>query len=269
MRALEDYLALVPPEHAGKPKFMAELSLALQCFADVQTFLAGLPAAFDLDSAIGVQLDKVGSWIGLTRFVPIPIPNAYFSFDTPGLGFDQGYWFGTFDGPANYLSRLDDDTYRRLLYAKRLCNEGDGTVTMAQGVLETYFDPVDYPGTYPFVIDGNTLSLRNPYFSFDDALRGFDVGIWYVSGPVDAYLTVDMLIIVGLAGNWPTVVDLEILHQMILPFKNSGARIQWAVTTVDGAPVFGIGLENEYIAGLGVGAWGADPDYVAQNLIIG
>ena len=53
MRTVADYLVLVPPEHASKPKFMATLAMALQPFADQQQFFADLPSQFDLDTAIG------------------------------------------------------------------------------------------------------------------------------------------------------------------------------------------------------------------------
>lgn len=140
MRSLADYLAKIPPLHATRPKFMAEVALCMAALADAQTFLASLPAAFDLDFAIGVQLDATGAWIGYSRFVPVPIPNAAFSFDTPGLGFDQGYWLGTFGAPATVLDRLDDDTYRRLLYAGRMVNQSDGSIPDIQAALSEYFD---------------------------------------------------------------------------------------------------------------------------------
>jgi hypothetical protein len=268
MRSVEDYLALIPPEHAGKQKFMAEVALLMQPLADIQVFLQSLPAAFALPTAIGVQLDKTGAWIGLTRIIPVPIPNAAFSFDTPGLGFDQGYWLGTFGTPADYLVSLDDDSYRRLLGAKVLANNSKGRIADIQGVLNAYFAPAAYPNTRVFVIDGGGLPVSTLYFTFDDPARGFDVGSWYPTGmPLTAYNDIDMKITVALAGDWPSIVDLEILHQEILPFRGAAVRIDWEVTTANGAPVFGLGIENEFIAGLGVGAWGADPDFVAQNLI--
>jgi hypothetical protein len=266
MRSVSDYLALIPPEHAGKARFVATVSLSVQPYADIQVFLQNLPLQFDLDTAIGVQLDATGAWIGLTRFVPIPIPNAFFSFDTPGLGFDQGYWFGTFEADASYLTRLDDDTYRRLLRAKVLCNNSDGTIPDIQGILNAYFPSSVYPSTNVFVIDGISPPI-GLFFSFDDPLRGFDTGSWFNGDPA-TYGAIDMQITVAISGQWPSVVDLEVLQQQILPFRGAGVRIDWKVTTSNGAPVFGIGVENQFIAGLGVGAWGADPGFVAQNLVI-
>src|SRR5271166_1902648 len=120
MRSLADYLALVPPYNARDPNFMAELALVLQPFADQQTFLASLPQAFSVATSIGVQEDAVGKWVGVSRNIPVPVENPWFTLDFAGLGFDQGYWFGPYDGQA--LVALDDDTFRRLIYAKIIAN---------------------------------------------------------------------------------------------------------------------------------------------------
>ncbi|MGC7970039.1 DUF2612 domain-containing protein, partial [Salmonella enterica] len=72
-----------------------------------------LPFDFDLDQAIGVQLDAVGEWVGISRNITVPLAGVYFSFDIAGLGFDQGVWKGPFD-PDTGLTTLDDDTYRLL-----------------------------------------------------------------------------------------------------------------------------------------------------------
>ena len=65
---------------------------------------------FDIDEAIGVQLDILGKWIGRTRVVSQPISGIYFSFDTDGLGFDQGVWQGPYDPDAGFTN-LSDETY--------------------------------------------------------------------------------------------------------------------------------------------------------------
>lgn len=266
MRKVADYLAKVPPLHASKPKFMATIAAVMQPFADAQALLDGMPLVFDLDTAVGVQLDATGAWIGKTRIIPIPIPNAFFSFDTPGLGWDQGYWAGTFGDPSTYFVSLDDDTYRRLLYAKVLCNSSDGTIAKIQAIFDSYFTGAAYPSTMVAVFDNGLPPSNTQWFSFDDALRGFDVSNWYSGGSLGNYASADMSIEVVIGGAWPTVVDLEILAQKLLPFAPSGVRIDYAVTTANGAPVFGVDLETPYISGLDVGAWAKDPDYVAQNL---
>lgn len=266
MRATADYLALIPPEHAGKPNFAATVAFSVQPFADIQTL--NLPLAFDLDSAIGVQLDAVGVRIGRSRQVPIPVQNPWFSFDTPGLGFDQGYWRGPFDGTA--LASLDDTTYRRLLRACILANNSNGTLAEIQACLSAYFDPVDYPNTQVFVIDTTDFPITDLFFSFDDPFRGLDGGYWFSgTGPITAITSIDLSMAVGVSGQLPNPVDLEILFQLLIPFKPAGVRIDWGCTTVDGTPVFGFDVESQFIDGFDIGSWGNTPDWVAQNVTTG
>ena len=129
-RAVADYQALVPQANAGKPNFMAMLAATLQPLADSQSFAAELSEAFDLDSAMGVQLDAVGLWVGVSRKISVPIQNAFFSWNTPGLGWNQGDWLGPYI-TSNSIVSLDDNAYRFLLYARIAANHWDGTAETA------------------------------------------------------------------------------------------------------------------------------------------
>lgn len=67
----DDYLKkYISPEHRDKPKFTAWLSAALQIIVDMQNFLSTLYTYFDLDTAIGNQLDILGEYLGCTRMLP-------------------------------------------------------------------------------------------------------------------------------------------------------------------------------------------------------
>jgi Protein of unknown function (DUF2612) len=237
MRELAWYLSKVPPEHAGDANFMAELALVLQPFVDAQAFINSLPQAFDLDTAVGVQLDATGAWAGITREVPVPVQNPWFSFDTSGLGFDQGYWQGPYDGIA--LAALDDTTFRRLIRAKIAANNCNGLQASILSCLTTYFDPLDYPSTYVAIYDAT-----DPIGSAGLKLSGLEMGV-------------------VIAGTIPNAVDLAILSQLLIPFKPAGAFIIWGVTTVSGLPVFGFDVDNQYISGFDVGAWAGTPAQVA------
>jgi hypothetical protein len=237
MRTLAEYLALVPPYNAQDANFMAELSLVLAPFVDQQAFLASLPAAFSVGEAIGVQLDAVGAWVGCSREIPVPVENPWFSWGTPGLGWGQGYWYGPYEGTQ--LSVLDDETFRRLIYAKILANNCNGLGPSIQAALAEYLSV--YSGLNVFVIDQTDYPPNRT--------------------------STNLVIGIGISGTLPNVVDLAILQQWLIPVKPAGMGVQWGVTTVAGAPVFGWGVENEFISGWGVGAWGATPDYVAENVV--
>ena len=264
MRALSDYLAKIPPEHANRKRFTAELCAILQPFADIQQFLANLPLAFDLDLAVGVQLDAVGAWVGVSRTLEVPIQNPWFSFDAYGLGFDQGYWQGS--STPGYLASLDDDTYRRLIRAVILANNTDGTLASITAALAEYFIN---PATNVFIIDETDVPNGDPYFSFDDPLRGFDLGVWFsTGGSYGSIGTVALKMAIGISGQLPTIVDLEILSQFLIPIKPAAVGVDWGVSSSNGAPVFGFDVENQFIGGFDVGAWGVTPDFAAQNSLI-
>ncbi len=88
---MSKYTELITNYHATKPKFLAHVDLMTRPLIDVAAATRGLITAFDIDSAVGVQLDILGLWIGRSRVVSQPISGVYFSWDTDGLGYDQGY----------------------------------------------------------------------------------------------------------------------------------------------------------------------------------
>ncbi len=139
MAALTDYTSLITSEHRGAARFMATVAAVMQPFVDLNNLMASFSDAYDLDQAVGVQLDAVGLWVGVSRYVSLPIA-AYFSWDTPGLGWDQGIWFQTGDATAQ-VTTLDDGHYRLLIRAKIACNSWDGSLPAAQAILAALVAP--------------------------------------------------------------------------------------------------------------------------------
>jgi|WetSurMetagenome_2_1015567.scaffolds.fasta_scaffold00191_18 hypothetical protein len=133
----------VTSAHSDKPKFMATLAAVLQPLADMRDLVMSLPAAFDLDTAVGAQLDIVGQWVGVTRSLAIPITGVYFAFDTVGVGWDEGSWWAPGDD-TTYLYALPDDGYRTLLRAKIVANTWDGTIPGAYRTWDTLFAGTGY-----------------------------------------------------------------------------------------------------------------------------
>lgn len=266
-RSVDDYAGLITPWQSTKARFVATVRASVAPFCDAQAVTASLPAAFDIDLAIGAQLDIVGQWVGRTRFVPTPIPSVFFTLDNDTLGFDQGYWDGPYDSAAG-VSRLSDDDYRRLLFAKVIANSWDGTADGAVAILRSYF--ID-PATQVFINDGGRAVRYAPdippSFSFDIDGLGFDQGNWSLESeypPVpDA---VSMSYSVCLAGKLPSVIDLYLLGSDLIPVKAMGLDVDYCVTSVDSAPLFGFDMDDDEVSGFDVGAWGTDP-FTAAALI--
>jgi len=226
MAELNDYTALITSEHSDKPKFMAIVEMLSAPLVDLMNVLDVMPALFDLDVAVGDQLDVLGQWIGLSREVTTPLTGIYFAFDVPGLGFDQGAWKGPFD-PDTGLVSLDDATYLMTLRAKIAANHWDGTPESAADII----DMLAPPGTLVF--------LEDPC---------------------------DMSITIGVAGKFPSALYLALLKTGLLTLKPEAVQVNYAVTSVDGAAIFGFDVDSEYVAGFDSGAWSADT-LAAANLL--
>lgn len=216
MADITDYTGKITAEHADKPKYMAMVAAVAQCFVDAQNGAAAMPSAFDLDDAVSVQLDAVGLWVGVKRNVATPLTGVYFSFDTVGLGFDQGAWKGPFD-PDTGITSLDDETFRLLMRARIGANHWDGTLAGSKAILAQIFG-----GDTHILIQDNQ----------------------------------DMSITVGISGKVPSALFLALLSGGYIPIKPQAVRVNYyLVTSTDGAPLFGFDMSNEYVSGFDAGAW--------------
>ncbi|VVD75533.1 bacteriophage protein [Pandoraea aquatica] len=216
MADITDYTGKITSEHADKPRYAAMVRAVTQCFVDVKNALSSLPARFDLDRAVGKQLDDVGLWVGVSRHIRAPLSGVYFSFDMAGLGFDQGVWRGPFD-PDTGLTTLDDETCRLLIRARIGANHWDGTLAGSKAILGQIFNT----GTHVFIQDNQ-----------------------------------DMSITVGISGKIPSALFLALLSGGYIPIKPQSVRINfYIVTSVNDSPIFGFDVSNEYVAGFDVGAW--------------
>lgn len=120
------------------PNFVETVQLVTDSFVSNQAVAASLPALFDLDLAVGDQLDILGEWIGMSRTVQIPISGLYFSLDIAGVGLDQGVWFQT-GNPLFTSAVLNDTTYRSALQAKALANRTGRSLYDVYAILDVFF----------------------------------------------------------------------------------------------------------------------------------
>jgi hypothetical protein len=136
---IANYLELVTSEHRNKPKFEAMLSAVVSAFVDQQSTLTSMPAKFDINTALGSQLDVLGLWIGRSRHVSVPLTDVYLTWDSLTInGWDSGTWQDLYD-PSSGLVTLPDDSYRVLLKAVIASNNWDGTIPHAYSIWESVF----------------------------------------------------------------------------------------------------------------------------------
>ncbi len=222
---MSTYTDLITNYHAGKSKFVAHVDLCTRPVTDASASLQSLIAAFDIDSAVGVQLDVLGEWIGRTRIVSQPISGVYFSFDTNGLGWDQGIWQGPYDPDAGYTS-LSDDTYRIVLKAKIAINNWNGQNDTLPPILET---ALEGSGLKMQIVDNQDMTISVWVFPEEDISQ---VSLELIAAIRQGYLTVKA------AGVWAGDIQTPSIE-----------------TPSVGNRFFGFDMDNEYIAGFDDGAW--------------
>lgn len=214
---MSQYTDLITSEHRGAPKFVAMVDAVTSAFAGVAVVADSLSDAFDLDVAEGVQLDVIGQWVGISRYAAVTITGVYFSFDTPGLGFDQGIIKGPFD-PSEGLSRMDDGTYRLMIRAKIGANRWDGTMPSYQTIMAQVFAGT---GTTCFAQDNQDMSMT----------------VYFV-------------------GAEPSALLAGLIRSGAIPLKPSGVRITgYFKASAPQTPVFGFDVSNDLIGGFDEGSF--------------
>lgn len=215
----EEYLSLITSEHRKQPKFEAMVSIGLEAPLQIQSLMTSMIPLFDIDNALGSQLDDIGKWVGLSRNITIPVPSVYLEWDgLASLGWEYGIWQKISD--PGTITVLPDDVYKLFLRAKIAANAWDGTTEGAYAIWATVFsnsniliqDNQDMSIRIAIlggIIDSLTLALlkggylplkpegvriegyitpvdANPFFGWDadtDFLTGWDVGSWGIETP--------------------------------------------------------------------------------------
>lgn len=217
---LSDYLNLVTSEYRQKPNFISTITANVNLPVQVQNLLLAMIPLFDVDLAVGDQLDIVGQWVGISRNVAIPIEGVFFSWDgtDPSVGWDYGSWRG--EEPVA-ITQLPDDAYRSLIRAKIAANHWDGTIEGAYNIWDAVFPTIKILiqdnhdmtyrlGFYGGIVDSLTLQLviqgyiplrpegveligvftafdTGPMFAWDvdtDIFSGWEEGSWVNEFPV-------------------------------------------------------------------------------------
>ena len=212
-----EYTGLITSEFNQQPNYIATVMALVQPAVDIQNLVLSLPGLYDLDVAVGTQLDAVGEWVGISRDIGTPLTGVYFAFDTAGLGWDQGAWYSPFD-PTQGYAVLDDTHYRVLLRAKIAANNWDGSIAGAYTALSALFGAAS--GTYVFIQDNQDMSMNY-----------------------------------SLAGNIPDAITLALFTGNYLSLRPCGVRINNFYTPSQPGPLFGFDIENSLVSGWDVGGW--------------
>lgn len=198
MSNINDYTGLITSEHGDKPKFVSTVKASVEAFVGLQNVLASISEAFDIDTAVGAQLDVLGLWIGRSRYVEKPITGVYFEWDgDASLGWQVGVWQGVFD-PSSGIVSLPDDHYRLLLKAKIVANGWSGSIQDAYAIWTSVFN-------------GNAIFIQDNQ---------------------------NMTMIIGVVGQYLDALSLALLTQGYIPIKPAGVGIDFFAVLQDPEPRF-------------------------------
>lgn len=256
---MSKYTDLITNYHAGKPKFFDHIDLSTRPLIDVSSATSGLVAAFDVDTAVGEQLDILGRWIGVDRTVEAPISGVFLEWDKERVGWDQGVWLGPYQ-PTDALTYLSDDVYRVVLKARIGINNWNGQNGTLPDILETALAGT---GIKMIIVDNQDMSISVLIVIDDEYLMSeidrliFDSGMNrgpFVTLPVDYVPSrYDINPIDKLPAEFVFVIRAG-----LLTVKAAGVRVRETVTPSNGYKFFGFDVENDFIAGFETGAWGAN-----------
>lgn len=207
-----EYTALIAGHWAHKERFQQWIYELTEPLRIARERLAQMAVdTFDLDKAVGAQLDAVGARIGLARGLPVAIPDVFFALDdVDGIGLDFGVWLTKLDTTTTLVT-MGDNVYRMALKAKVQLNHYDGTLEAVTKVLRELFQAFNCDNAFIDVIDNQDMTFivncvkadTNPILlallesrfldvvaagvgaRFEDALVpgfGFDLNTGYVKG---------------------------------------------------------------------------------------
>jgi len=123
--ANDKYLGVITSEHNEQPNFVSWLTNVLNKVEDVYS----LNIDFDIDTAVGSQLDIIGEVLGRNRTL-------------------------TFQPTDGSSSILDDKSYRTYLKGKVLQNQWDGTINGLAVILNTM-----YPDYVITIVDNQDMTM--------------------------------------------------------------------------------------------------------------
>ena len=142
------YVVRIISQYSQGPNAQRLIALmSKQALAD--DILTQILYAFDIDSAVGVQLDIIGQYVGVSRNINPATSIPYWGFENYSntgntIGFRNyaqnsnttGVW-ETYHSAGLPNSALNDDQYRLVIQLQIILNSNDGTLASIQNYLNT------------------------------------------------------------------------------------------------------------------------------------
>lgn len=136
-----EYIKLITSEYQKSENYKQYVEAFLNLISPSVDCLTDFDVLFNLNNAVGDQLDKLGELVGIGRQLPIDDPDIH--------------------------ATLDDETYRLVIRARILSNRWDGTIQGLRNILDALFAEVSYE-----IVDNQDMSYLITLISptIDDTL---------------------------------------------------------------------------------------------------
>lgn len=146
------YVDLLLYQYNNKPKAKATIDLLVDAIL-VDLLPKDIETAFDLETAIGAQLDIIGEYIGLNRVINNTITRDYFTFEDEQNNASDLFGFTDYTNPllnaevvlnayidaSRITSALNDLEYRILLKLKSIINRSNNSMYEISTILYGFF----------------------------------------------------------------------------------------------------------------------------------
>lgn len=139
--AIDKYLKNITSQHRDKTKYMKWVRFLLGVLDDAYNCAKSIDINFNIDNAIGVQLDQLGEIIGRKRIL-------------------------TFQPIDDYYPVMDDETYRLVLKTKIAMNNWDGLTESIYTIFSNIFDDLRLK-----IKDGQDMSFEAVVYGFVNPIR--------------------------------------------------------------------------------------------------
>lgn len=196
------YINLLIIQYNNRPKARATIEALIESgIANGVVF--DVRDGFNLDTAVGVQLDIIGKYVGVDRFyLGDLLPDFYFGFanavnpagvSAKVVGFNDAASpdkTGEFVDADNIIAnelRLNDDTYRTLLKLKIIQNHSNHSFeSIAAGIFEFFGDDIfvkdNYNMTMTYLIGDASINLVKAALQKEVFPRPIGVGLQAIDG---------------------------------------------------------------------------------------
>ncbi|WOE32191.1 MULTISPECIES: DUF2612 domain-containing protein [unclassified Acinetobacter] len=190
------YLDLITSQHR-QPKFQSVVSATTNPVIDCINLLQSINEKFDIDSAVGSQLQIIAEWIGAPNSIANSVPVPFFGFkdqlDSLPFGEQDGTSWGGYwreSGMNSYKALTMSSTlFKRAIKAQIKLNQSDCSIESVKEVIELITDKA-------FKIkDNNDMSVTFSFLeNYEDWEREFvrimfplPAGVRLIFGGEDEY----------------------------------------------------------------------------------